>query len=274
VRLSDVGEQGLLGALEERALVTAIEDDAASLGDGLVVTQDSLVEGVHFRLDWLTWRDLGYRAAAVNVSDLAASGARPRALLVSIGVPAETAVEDVLQLYEGLAEAGVPVRGGDTTESRDVFVTVTAVGDADRVPGRGGARPGDALVVTGPLGGAGAAFRERRFVRPPLRVEEGVRLARHAHAMLDVSDGLAIDAARIARRSGCRLEIDLDTVPLARGATVDDLGFGEDFELLAATPEAAGFAVVGSCRDGVGVVLLRDGHPVELGGWSHFRRDS
>jgi thiamine-monophosphate kinase len=270
-----VNEFELLAELERRGLVEGIEHDAAQfrtegLGS-LVVTQDALVEGVHFRFDLLTWRELGHRAAAVNVSDLAASGAEPFALIVTLAAPD---LEHAVELYEGIAEAGVPVRGGDTTESRDVFVTVTAVGDADRVPGRGGARPGDALVVTGPLGGAGAAFRERRFVRPPLRVEEGVRLARHAHAMLDVSDGLAIDAARIARRSGCRLEIDLDTVPLARGATVDDLGFGEDFELLAATPEAAGFAVVGSCRDGVGVVLLRDGHPVELGGWSHFRRDS
>src|SRR4051794_25922250 len=117
VRLSDVGERGLLAELERRGLVEGIEHDAAELEPGLVATQDSLVEGVHFRLDWLSWRELGFRAAAVNLSDLAASGARPVALLISLGLPAETEVEDVLELYAGIAETGVPIRGGDTTEA-------------------------------------------------------------------------------------------------------------------------------------------------------------
>jgi thiamine-monophosphate kinase len=180
----------------------------------------------------------------------------------------------VVELYEGLAEAGVPVRGGDTTEAAGVFVTVTGLGRAERVPGRTGAEAGDALVVTGPLGAAGAAFRERRFVRPPMRVEEGVRLARDAHAMLDLSDGLAVDAARIAERSGCRLVIELERVPLAPGANEADLGFGEDFELLAATPDALEFTVVGRCEAGSGVEIRRGGVPVDLGGWSHFRSET
>jgi thiamine-monophosphate kinase len=250
--------------------VEGIEHDAAALGDGLVVTQDSLVEGVHFRLDWLSWRELGFRAAAVNISDLSASAARPHALLVSLGVPGATALDDVLELYEGMAEAGIAVRGGDTTASPFVFLTVTAIGRAERVPGRAGAVPGDAVVVTGPLGGAGAAFRDRRYLRPPLRVEEGIRLGRHAHALLDVSDGLAVDAAHIAHRSGCRVVVDLERVPLADGATLDDLGFGEDFELLAATPEPDGFPIIGRCVVGEGVELVLDGQPAELGGWSHF----
>jgi thiamine-monophosphate kinase len=199
VRLSELGELGLLAELEQRGLAEQIEDDAAELEPGLVVTQDSLVEGVHFRLDWLSWQELGFRAAAVNISDLAASGARPEALLVSLGLPGETELDEVVSLYAGIAEAGVPVRGGDTTEAASVFVSVTAVGRAERVPGRSGAKPGDLLVVTGPLGAAGAAFREQRFVRPPLRVDEGVELARDAHAMLDLSDGLAPDA----RAAGC-----------------------------------------------------------------------
>src|SRR3954452_22900473 len=117
MRLSELGELGLLAELERRGLITGVEHDAASLGGGVVVTQDALVDGVHFRLDWLSWRELGYRAAAVNISDLAASGARPDALLVSLAAPADTQVEDVLELYEGIAEAGVPVVGGDTTSS-------------------------------------------------------------------------------------------------------------------------------------------------------------
>jgi thiamine-monophosphate kinase len=270
VRLSELGEIGLLAELERRGLATGIEHDAAELEPGLVVTQDSLVERVHFRLDWLSWRELGYRAAAVNISDLAASGARPEALLITLGAPPQTEVDDVLELYGGIAEAGVPVRGGDTTISSGVFLTVTAVGRAERVPGRGGARPGDALVLTGPLGGAAVAFRERSYVRPPLRVEEGHRLARRAHALLDLSDGLASDAARIAERSRCRLEIELDRVPLAPGAALEDLAFGEDYELLAATPDPEGFAIIGACTAGEGVELRLHGRAVQLAGWEHF----
>jgi thiamine-monophosphate kinase len=267
--LSDAGELGLLGELERRGLITGVEDDAAQLGGGLVVTQDALVEGVHFRLDLLPWRELGFRAAAVNVSDLAASAARPEALLVTLAAPARTRVEDVVELYEGLAEAGVPVRGGDTTGADGVVLSVTAFGRSDRVPGRTGARPGDALVVTGPLGGAGAAFREGRYVRPPLRVEEGLRLGGVASAMLDVSDGLSVDAGHLARRSGCRVVVDLDAVPLA--GELDDLGFGEDFELLAATPDPLEFPVIGQVEQGEGVLLLHHGEPYDLPGYEHFR---
>ncbi len=269
--LDELGEFGLLAELERRRLVLGIEHDAAQV-DGVVVTQDALVEGVHFRFDLLSWRDLGFRAAAVNISDLAASGAEPLALIVSLGVPSGTRVEDVLALYEGLNEPGVPIRGGDTTRAAHVLLSVTALGRAERVPGRAGARPGDLVVVSGPLGASGAAWREGRLVRPPLRVEEGRRLARVATAMLDLSDGLAADAHQIARRSGVRLVLELGRVPLAAGATVGDLGFGEDYELLATTPDDLGFPVIGSVEAGEGVVLTLDGRPAELPGWDHFRR--
>jgi thiamine-monophosphate kinase len=271
MRLSQLGELGLLAELERRGLIVGVEHDAALLDGGLVVTQDVLVEGVHFRLDWLTWHELGFRAAAVNLSDLAASGALPEALLVTLAAPAATAVDDALALYEGIAETGVAVVGGDTSAATAVVVGVTALGRADRVPGRTGARPGDLLVVTGTLGGAGAAFRLEQYVRPPLRLDEGRRLARHAHAMLDLSDGIAIDAAHLARRSGVCCVVDLDAVPLAGGATLDDLGFGEDFELLAAVADPNGFHVVGRVEEGEGVVLLHDGAPYALPGYEHYR---
>jgi len=269
VRLGDIGEFGLLAELERRGLAQGIEHDAAEVG-GVVVTQDALVEGVHFRFDLVSWRDLGFRAAAANISDLAASGAEPLALVVALGLPGETEVNDVVELYEGLNEPGVPVRGGDTTRSKSVYLSVTALGRSERVPGRAGACPGDALVVTGPLGAAGAAFRDGRLVRPPLRVAEGRRLGRVAHAMLDVSDGLAADAAHIAARSGCRLAIELECVPLAAGACIEDVGFGEDYELLAATPDPLDFTVIGRCEEGSGVALTLRGVPVELSGWEHF----
>jgi thiamine-monophosphate kinase len=270
MRLSDVGELGLLAELERRGLARRIEDDAAQLGGGLVVTQDALVEDVHFRLAWTTYRELGFRAAAVNLSDLAASGAQPEALLVTLGAPAETKLEDVLELYEGLNEPGVPVVGGDTTSAPLLTLSVTALGRSERVPGRSGARPGDLLVVTGPLGAAGAAFRQERHARPPLRLEEGRRLAGVAHAMLDISDGLAVDAGHLAARSGCKVEIELERVPLAGGATIEDIGFGEDYELLAATPDALGFAEIGRCSEGSGVEIRLRGEPVALAGWEHF----
>jgi thiamine-monophosphate kinase len=270
MRLFELGELGLLAELERRGLVSGVENDAAELGGGLVVTQDALVEGVHFRLDWLSWRELGFRAAAVNLSDLAASGAEPEALIVTLGLPPDVEAEDVYALYEGIGEAGVRVAGGDTTASPVAMLSVTALGRSARNPGRAGARPGDLLVVTGPLGAAGAAFRAGGYARPPIRIAEGKRLAGNAHAMLDLSDGLAIDAGHLARRSGVRCVIDLGRVPLASGAAVGDLGFGEDYELLAATEDPGAFAVIGRIEPGEGVCLLLDGEPRELAGWEHF----
>jgi thiamine-monophosphate kinase len=269
--LGDVGELALLAELERRGLAKGIADDAALLDGGLVVTQDSLVEGVHFTLDRLSWRDLGFRAAAVNLSDLAASGATPDGLVVSFGAPGTTGLESVIELYEGIGETGVDVVGGDTTAADRVYLSVTALGRSDRVPGRAGAMPGDVLVVTGPLGAAGAAFRRGELVRPPIKLEEGRVLAAHAHALIDISDGIARDVAHIAERSGCRVVVDLDCVSLAEGATVDDLGFGEDYELLAAVVDPGRFVVIGRCEEGEGVELLLDGRPHELGGFDHFK---
>src|SRR5205823_14480008 len=130
MQLSELGEFGLLRELERRGLARGIEHDAAQVA-GVVVTQDALVENVHFRLDWTTWRELGFKAAAVNLSDLAASGAEPEALLVTLGAPAETELDDLLELYAGLNEPGVPVAGGDTTRADTIFLAVTAIGRSE-----------------------------------------------------------------------------------------------------------------------------------------------
>jgi thiamine-monophosphate kinase len=127
------------------------------------------------------------------------------------------------------------------------------------------------VVVTGPLGAAGAAFRGGRLAPGPDRVAEGKRLAEVATAMLDISDGLARDATRIATRSGVRLAIELERVPLAPGAELADLGFGEDYELLATTSDPLGFPVIGRVEVGDGVTLTRGGEAYELSGWEHFR---
>jgi thiamine-monophosphate kinase len=296
MRLGDVGELGLLAELERRGLAQAIEHDAALVPPDLVVTQDALVEDVHFRLGWTSWRDLGWKAAAVNLSDLSASGAEPLGLLATVAAPAETELDSVLELYEGMAETGVPVIGGDTSEAPGVWLSVTALGRSERVPGRAGAQAGDALVVTGPLGGSAAGYtclREgwesplvQAHLRPPLRLDEGRRLAAVATAMLDLSDGLATDAAHLARRSSVRVVVELERVPVAEGVaevaeraggSVWELacGFGEDYELLAALPLHAGsnFTVVGRCEEGAaGLTVLEHGEPVDLHGWEHFGR--
>jgi thiamine-monophosphate kinase len=126
------------------------------------------------------------------------------------------------------------------------------------------------VVVTGPLGAAGAAFRAGRLLPPPDRVEEGKRLATVATALLDLSDGLARDAGHIAERSGVHLAIELERVPLAPGAELDDLGFGEDYELLATTPDPLGFPVIGRVAEGEGVEITLGGEPYSLGAWEHF----
>jgi thiamine-monophosphate kinase len=291
LRLSELGEFELLAELERRGLAHGIRDDAAVFQDGLVVTQDMLVEGVHFRKDWTGWRDLGYKAAAVNLSDLAAMGATPAGLLVGLTLPPATDPADVYALYEGLNEPGFPVVGGDTSAGELTAVSVTAVGHSERVPGRAGARPGDLLVVTGPLGGAAAGLEALArglegfddlvdlHRRPPFRLDEGRALARTAHALIDLSDGIGSDASRMAERSGCRLVVEVERLPLA--PRLDEVGdqpfwtLGEDYELLAALAAddaaASGFPVVGRCEDGSGVQLLLEGEPLALGGWDHFR---
>jgi thiamine-monophosphate kinase len=287
LRLSELGELELLAELERRGLISGLDAEGAVLSDGQVVTQDTLVQDVHFRLEWTSWRDLGYKAAAVNLSDLAAMGAEPGGLLVSLSVPASEEADDVFELYEGLREAEVPVAGGDLTSSAIVSVTITAVGRSERVPGRAGAQPGDVLVVTGPLGASAAGLHAlahglegfdefvERHRRPPIRITEGKKLARVAHAMIDLSDGIGIDAARIAERSGCDVTIAADDLPVAEGIDrVADLPFwtmGEDYELLAAlSPEdaaASGFFVVGRC-DGPPDSSVS---PEDLSGWDSFR---
>jgi thiamine-monophosphate kinase len=291
LRLGQSGEFGLLAELERRGLARGQDAEGAVLAEGVVLTQDLLVEGVHFRLDWTSFRDLGYKAAAVNLSDLVAMGAEPEALLVGLALPAATAVEDVVRLYEGLVEPGVPVAGGDTTAAPVLTLSVAAIGRSERVPGRAGAQPGDRLVVTGPLGGAAAglhALREglagfdelvERHRRPPLRLEEGRRLARVAHAVVDLSDGIAGDAARIAERSGCRIVLQADDIPRApRIEEVADLPFwtmGEDYELLAAVvpddAETLGLPVVGRCEEGSGVEVRLGGRPLDVSGWDALR---
>jgi thiamine-monophosphate kinase len=252
-------------------VVLGIGDDGAVLDDGTVASTDVLVEGVHFDLGRTSARDVGHRAATANLSDLAAMGARPVALLAAFGLP--PGFEDAPAIAAGMSEHGVPVAGGDLSRAPVLIVAVAAIGRAARPVRRSGGRPGDVLVVTGPLGGQAAAGYAVRAVP---RIEEGCALAAVATAMIDLSDGIATDVARLAEASGTGAVVELERLPRAPGATVEQAAAGgEDYELLAALPPGAQppvpVTMVGRLTDGSDVLLVdAAGAPRALRGWDHF----
>ena len=251
---------------------TWIGDDAAVVrapAGPLLLAIDPMVAGVHFLEPG---PDVGWAAVARNVSDLAAMGGRPLHALVSLVIPPGVDVDGVL---EGLAEATAmcPIVGGDTSSGATLVITVAVTGTVDGLPVlRSGARPGDVLFVTGPLGDVP--------VRPVPRVGEG-SAAREAGAtaMIDISDGLGLDLRRLAHASGVGVE--LDALPVAEGASWDDAATrGESYELLFAAPDAdrvldafdgAGLEPpieIGRCTSDADAMLLGDGLLPE-GGWEH-----
>jgi len=281
-------------------------DDAAvvSAEDGRVVaTTDVLVEGRHFRRDWSSAHDIGSRAAAANLADVAAMGAVPTALLVGLAVPADREVDWVLELADGLSAeaviAGAAVAGGDVVRSDTLVVSVTALGSLQgRAPvTRSGARPGDLVAVAGRLGWAAAGlavlsrgFRSPRTLadahrRPAPPYAEGPRAAAlGASAMVDVSDGLVADLGHVARASGVALSLRSDAfhVPqefqdTARALSADPLhwllGGGDDHALAACFPADVdlpmAWSVVGRVEEGEGVLV--DGAPWSgPTGWAGF----
>jgi len=253
-------------------IATGIGDDAAVLDDGTVVSCDMLVEGVDFDSARSTPGQIGARAAAVNLSDLAAMGARPVCLLAALGLP--PGYEQAAELAAGIASHGVPLAGGDLSRAGELTVTVTAVGRAAKPVLRSGGRPGDVLAVTGRLGGQAASGYTAEVVP---RLAEGMELAAFATAMIDLSDGIAVDAGRLARASGCGGRILLERLPLADGATIElAASGGEDYELLAAIPPEVSLppwlTAVGELTDGDDMMLLdADGRPRTMAGWDHFR---
>jgi thiamine-monophosphate kinase len=253
-------------------ILAGIGDDAAVLDGGLVVCSDMLVDGVHFRSGVSDAHAIGARAAAVNLSDLAAMGARPICLLAAIGLP--EGFRPLAELAAGLASHGVPLAGGDLSRAPLLTLAVTAIGHAGSPVLRSGGRPGDVLAVTGRLG-AQAAGGYTAAVVP--RLAEGQRLAAIAHAMIDLSDGIAADAGRLARASGCGARVYLEMLPRADGASIEQAASGgEDYELLVALPRSRALppwlTEVGELT-GDGEVLLLDaaGAPRDLAGWDHFR---
>ncbi|MGF2948186.1 thiamine-phosphate kinase [Microbacterium alcoholitolerans] len=319
-RIGDISEGTVLRAILARTApgahtILGPGDDAAVLAapsGSVVATADTLVEGPDFRTAWSSGHDLGWKAAAVNLADIAAMGAVPTGLLVSLAVPRGVRLSFVEQMADGFREAcaalapGCTVIGGDLTVSDLLMIAVTALGDlGGRVAvTRSGAREGDIVALAGELGAAGAGlgvlFARFREGETPVAVDRGTLDAAQLHAldaqlrptppiglgpvaadsgataMMDVSDGLALDAARMADASGVTLAL--------AGAALDGLAFGgdrqraigggEDHGLLATFPPGvlpAGFhrigEVIGRSADGV----LVDGAPIVHAGWDPYR---
>lgn len=284
--LRDVGEFGFIERIARRVacahedprIVLGIGDDAALLDLGgselVVVTTDAMLQDRHFRLDWLTPEEVGWRAASGALSDLAAMGAMPVSVFCSIGLPPDWPVEDADALLGGVADAseatGALLTGGDLVASDQVLIDIMALGQVPRGQQltRHTARDGQLLAVTGALGAPAAAVAalaaqgpgalddhpriRRRFAHPEPRINAGRALAASGLVStgLDISDGLVQDAGHIGERSGLRAVIEAWRVPVAEGCQelaaelqADALHWalsgGEDFELLIAADEAA-----------------------------------
>ena len=292
-------------------VLVPIGDDCAVLqlgGSTWAAAADMLVAGRHFK-DWATPEDVGYKAVAVNVSDVAAMGAAPRFVLVSGGAPEPDVVERCFRgVLEACGEFGVYPVGGDTTGAGALTVDVSILGQFSHLPVlRSGARPGDLLAVTGELGASAAGFlalengdrgperQVRKHLRPGPRVAAGQAAARlDAHAMIDLSDGLVSDVRHICEKSGVGCRVDLEKLPIAGDTReyLDSLGHvpellaatgGEDYELLIAAPETVLEALAALASEaetpltvigeitGSQIEFLRDGKKVEgLSGWDHF----
>lgn len=287
-----------------RAVTDALGAAAQGLGDDcaiivpspmpLAVSVDASVDGVHFRREWLKFEEIGWRATAAALSDLAAMAADPIGCLVALVTPLDLETAQIADLMRGAGEAagaaGAAILGGDMTRGRELVVSVTVMGRAGRPVWRDGARPGHGVWVTGALGGARAALEAWRahrtpgtearwaFARPVPRIAAGRWLADHgATALIDLSDGLAGDAGHIAAASAVRLDIDLDRLPLHSGVAAEAKALGEapeifaarggeDYELLVTLPAAFGEADAARCLADAGVPLTHIGTVVEGSG--------
>ena len=229
-----------------------IGDDAAVIeiprGDRLVASVDTAVENKHFRAEWLTPREISYRAVAAALSDLAAMAARPVGVLVAMTVP-DRWRDRLPQLTDGIGDAldvaATTIRGGNLSDGSDLSITTTVFGSAFAPLRRAGAKPGEHVYVTGALGAPATALRRfgegkspgeyhERFAHPVPRIAEAIWLAdRGASAAIDVSDGLVADAAHLATASGVCVELDASQVPRFSGVSVETaLSGAEEYELV------------------------------------------
>jgi thiamine-monophosphate kinase len=292
MKVSGLGEFGLIDLLagmisdakinqvSPGRLVLGPGDDAAAWRSDASIelaTVDSMVQGVHFSLDFTSWRDLGWKSLAINLSDIAAMGGLPRYALVALGLPEDTRVEDVSGLYQGMIElawqTGTAIVGGNISRSPVVSVTITVLGGSldSQILRRSTARPGEAIAVTGHPGTAAAGlailkneikpapgeeYLKGAFLRPVPRLEEGRALVKGGVATaIDTSDGLLADLRHICEASRVSAEVDIDLIPIHPAVTENfgekawelALSGGEDYELLF----TAGNSVIERVKEGL-----------------------
>ena len=272
--------------------VVAGEDDAAvwpsldpdSPQDYVVASCDTSVEGVHFDLSWISPQDAGHRALALALGDLAAKGASPKHVLVALAAPRSWELATLTGLYEGIRRVAdrfdMAVAGGDTTAiDGPAVLTLTVLGTVAEVPlARSRVEPGWVVGVTGPLGAAAVALRQRRAFLPEPRFDIGSDLNQAGLACGDISDGLLREMEKFAAVSGCGCVLRASDVPIAHGATLDDaLTSGEESELVCVGPQDkvihAGIKPIGEMAPGGRVrVVGQDGSDLELRvrGYDHF----
>lgn len=281
-----------------------IGDDAAvigSIGDrSLVVSTDTSVENVHFRRDWLTAKEIGYRATAAALSDLAAMAARPVGILVALTVPASwrAALDGIIDgIGEAAAKSAAPILGGDTTSGGELSLTITVLGTVRDALTRSGAKPGDRVYVTGRLGGPWSALQDlkagrepadsnrERFAHPVPRIPESAWLeGKGATSGIDISDGLASELEHLARASHVSIVVRLEDIPSVEGVAQSDAArSGEEYELVITSSSpidialfrerfALDLTLIGEVTHGEpGAVVTKDGQPVSLSpGYLHF----
>ncbi len=291
-RVEGLGEFGLLDRIRPylargETEVGAAQDDVAVLAnrDGFTVAScDMFVEGVHFDLDWMSAEDAGWRSLALALGDLAAKGAAPSWALTSLAMPKRWTIEDLTALYKGMAglaaKAHVMIVGGDMSSiDGPAVLSITVVGSTSRRPlARSEARPGWSIAVTGPLGGAAVALRERRPLRLMPLLEEGRRLNEAGLCCGDISDGLLREMEKFLAFSGAGSVLRAADVPAAAGATPEEaLTSGEEAELVCVGPleliRKAGLTPVGELTEESAVkVIGADGIAVRpsLRGYDHF----
>lgn len=250
-----------------------LADDCAVLplgGETLIITHDMMAQGTHFRAE-ADMADVAWKLVATNLSDLAAKGAEPLGVLLGYMLGDDDA-RFIAGLGEALAQFGVPLLGGDTVAAsgpRNFGLTAIGRATCTPVPSRGGAQTGDGIFITGPVGRAMLGFEGdpahlAAFNRPVPRLVEGRALAPHVSAMMDVSDGLLLDAYRMADASGVTFTLDPQPIPVADAARVDAcIRWGDDYELLFTAPNAAALPVP---AHRIGTVDARTAAPLMLGG--------
>ncbi|MBP5092973.1 MAG: thiamine-phosphate kinase [Abditibacteriota bacterium] len=314
MKISEVGgERAVIELIKELAgPKSGIGDDCAVIEPHkrkTVVTADLLVEGVHFRADWATYYEIGAKAAAVNLSDIAAMGGDPSHTFISAALP-DTEFDDLRELVRGMCETftryGSVIAGGDTTASKSgLVINITQTGYCDKPVLRSGAEVGDYVMVTGPLGASRAGLEllarfgrkkaeeisprcVKAHITPTPKIAEGLFLAKSGvvTAMMDISDGLASDAKRICEESGVGMEIYPEKLPISDclreaagylGLSEEKIALagGEDYELLFTTPkpeEVAEVAVViGRVVEGSEPLTVTGGEKTKpTGTWTHF----